>query len=199
MFFSQNPHRQGWQPCNCPSASLEQRPTPQPSPTTSKGNRRSMSLQSGDHQTDGPACHPPALGQQVSAIVFHLKAFGCGALSPSIRLPARLPHLYLLEPRGQLSLKTLCFYDTSRWLTFPHPPPLPGSLYFFLFLSPYLQPYGGSQAKNQIKAAPATATWNPSQVFDLHHSSRQCQILNPLSGSRDRTCILMVISGIRYH
>ena len=32
---------------------------------------------------------------------------------------------------------------------------------------------------------------DPSHVCNLHHSSRQCQILNPLRGARDRTRILM--------
>ena len=31
----------------------------------------------------------------------------------------------------------------------------------------------------------------PSHVCDLHHSSEQCQILDPLSKARDRTHILM--------
>ena len=39
----------------------------------------------------------------------------------------------------------------------------------------------------------ATATPDPSGVFDLPHSSWQCQIPNPLSEARDRTCILMDI------
>ena len=42
----------------------------------------------------------------------------------------------------------------------------------------------------------ATATWDPSHVFDLHHSSWQRPILNPLSEARDRTCILMDTSQI---
>ena len=33
----------------------------------------------------------------------------------------------------------------------------------------------------------------------LHHSSQQHQILNPWSKARDRTCILMVPSWIRFH
>ena len=37
----------------------------------------------------------------------------------------------------------------------------------------------------------ATAMWDLSHVCDLHHSSRQCWILNPLSEAKDRTCILM--------
>ena len=37
----------------------------------------------------------------------------------------------------------------------------------------------------------ATAKPDPSQVFDLHHSSWQRRILNPLSKARDRTCNLV--------
>ena len=37
----------------------------------------------------------------------------------------------------------------------------------------------------------ATATWDPSRVCNLHHSSRQCWIFNTLSKARDRTCVLM--------
>uniref|UniRef100_A0A4X1T5W0 Uncharacterized protein n=1 Tax=Sus scrofa TaxID=9823 RepID=A0A4X1T5W0_PIG len=40
--------------------------------------------------------------------------------------------------------------------------------------------------------------WDPSRVCDLHHSSPQHQILNPLSEARDRTCNLMVPSRIRF-
>ena len=39
--------------------------------------------------------------------------------------------------------------------------------------------------------ATATATQDLSCVYNLHHSSWQCRILNPLSKARDRTCILM--------
>ena len=38
--------------------------------------------------------------------------------------------------------------------------------------------------------ATATGTQDPSHVCDLHHSSWQCQILNPLSEAGDRTRIL---------
>ena len=37
----------------------------------------------------------------------------------------------------------------------------------------------------------ATATWDLSLVCNLHHSSQQHCILNPLSEARNRTCILM--------
>ena len=38
-----------------------------------------------------------------------------------------------------------------------------------------------------------------SSIFDLHHSSRQCQILNLLREARDRTHILMGTGHIRFH
>ena len=46
--------------------------------------------------------------------------------------------------------------------------------------------------------ATATATQNPSHICNLHCSSRQCQILNPLSEARDRTHVLMDISQVHY-
>ena len=42
----------------------------------------------------------------------------------------------------------------------------------------------------------ATAMPDPSCIWDLHHSSWQCQILNPLTEARDRTRYLMVPSRI---
>ena len=44
--------------------------------------------------------------------------------------------------------------------------------------------------------ARATATWDPSGVCDLRHSSWQLQILNPLSKARDGTHNLMIPSWI---
>ena len=41
--------------------------------------------------------------------------------------------------------------------------------------------------------------WDPSLVCDLHHSSQQCQIPKPLGKARDRTCILMDPSRIRFY
>ena len=49
----------------------------------------------------------------------------------------------------------------------------------------------------QLQAyATATAAQDPSHVSDLHHSSQQHQILDPLSQARDRTYILMDTSRI---
>ena len=44
----------------------------------------------------------------------------------------------------------------------------------------------------------ATATQDPSCICNLHHSSWQRQILNPLSEARDRTRVLMNTSRIRF-
>ena len=44
--------------------------------------------------------------------------------------------------------------------------------------------------------ARATTTLDLSRVCNLHHSSRQCRILNPLIKARNRTCNLMVSSQI---
>ena len=45
----------------------------------------------------------------------------------------------------------------------------------------------------------ATATPDPSHVSNLHYSSWQHWILNPLSKARDQTCILMDTSHVPYH
>ena len=44
----------------------------------------------------------------------------------------------------------------------------------------------------------ATAMWDPSRVCDLHHSSWQRRILNPLREVRDQTRKLMVPSRIHF-
>ena len=45
----------------------------------------------------------------------------------------------------------------------------------------------------------ATATQELSHICDLHHSSQQRQILNPLSKARDQNHILADPGWIRYH
>ena len=60
----------------------------------------------------------------------------------------------------------------------------------------------GVQLELQMPAyttATAIATPDPSCVCNLHHSSGQRQILNPLSKARDQTRNLMVPSWIRFH
>ena len=71
------------------------------------------------------------------------------------------------------------------------------SFFFFLLFGAAPSAYGGSHARGQLELQPpayitAIATWDPSHICDLYHSSWQCQILNPLSEARHRTCNLMV-------
>jgi len=54
--------------------------------------------------------------------------------------------------------------------------------------------YGSSQARGRIGAVAAMP--DPSHVCDLHHSSRQCRILNPLSEAKDQTQVLMDASQV---
>ena len=75
---------------------------------------------------------------------------------------------------------------------------------FFGFLGPHPQhmevPRLGVKPELQLPVyATATATQDPSRICELHHSSRQCQILNPLSEARDRTHILTDTSRICFH
>ena len=61
------------------------------------------------------------------------------------------------------------------------------SFYFFYGLTHAA--YGGSQARDQIRATAA----------DLHHSSWQRRILNPLSKARDQTCNSWFLVGFIDH
>ena len=73
---------------------------------------------------------------------------------------------------------------------------------FFLFrVAPQHMevPRLGVELELQLLAyATATGTPDPSCVCNLHHSSRQRQILNPLTEARDRTHNLMVSSQIHF-
>ena len=74
---------------------------------------------------------------------------------------------------------------------------------FLLFLGPHLQhmedPKLGVKSELLLPAyTTATATQDLSRVCDLHHSSRQCQILNPLSKARDGALMLMDTSQVCY-
>ena len=67
----------------------------------------------------------------------------------------------------------------------------------FRFLGPYPQHMGvprpGVKSELQLPACTTvTAAQDPSHVFDLHHSSQQCRILNPLSKARDQTHNLII-------
>ena len=71
------------------------------------------------------------------------------------------------------------------------------SFFVFVFLGPYKWqmevPRPGVKSELQLPAyTTAIATQDPSYVFDLQHSSRQHQILNPLSEARDQTPPVLV-------
>ena len=74
---------------------------------------------------------------------------------------------------------------------------------FSCFLGPHPRhvevPRLGDESELQLPSyATAAATPDLSCICDLHHSSRQCQILNPLTEAWDQTCNLMVPSQIRF-
>ena len=61
---------------------------------------------------------------------------------------------------------------------------------FLCFLGPHLLhmdvPRLGVESELQLPVyTPATATQHLSPICDMHHSSWQCRILNPLSKARD--------------
>ena len=69
-------------------------------------------------------------------------------------------------------------------------------LFLFLFLGPHLQhmefPRLGIESELQLPAyTTAIAMPDMSRICHPHHSSRQQQILNPVSGARDQTHILL--------
>ena len=76
-------------------------------------------------------------------------------------------------------------------------------LFLFFFLGPRPQhmevPRLGVESELQMPAyATATVMPDPSHICNFHHSSRQHQILNPLSETRDQTCILESTSQVPY-
>ena len=75
---------------------------------------------------------------------------------------------------------------------------------YFAFLGPHPQqtevPRLGVKSELQLLAyATATAMWDRSCIYNLHHRSRQCQILNPLSMAGDGTRIFKDTSWVCYH
>ena len=77
-------------------------------------------------------------------------------------------------------------------------PPFSG---IFVFLGPHLKhtevPRLGVESELQLPAYPTpTATWDPNNIFNLYHGSRQRQILNPVNEARDQTRVLMDASQV---
>ena len=132
--------------------------------------------------------------QSDSVVCIHTFPF----LSSIMVCPRRLDIVLCVYSSTLLMIHSKCnrlHVLTPNTKSIPLPPP-----YFYLliyFLGPHLHmevPELGVQSKLQLLAYTiATATPHLSDICDLHHSSRQCQILNPLRKTRNRTCILMIL------
>ena len=79
-------------------------------------------------------------------------------------------------------------------------------VYFFFFASFRKHPWhievprlGGKSELQLPNYTRAIAAWDLSRIFNLHHSSGQFQIPNPLREDKDGTHILMDTSQIRFH
>ena len=113
-----------------------------------------------------------------------------GSVPSRLAQPLSLTRIHKPPSISPGHLKTTRYPCCPRTPFYPH-------LYFCLFATSWAAPaaYGDSQARGLIGAI-ATATRDPSRVCNLHHSSLQRRIVNPLSKGRDRTCNLMVPSRI---
>ena len=118
-----------------------------------------------------------------------------------------IPHLnnilalwkkYARHQREAINLCTFSISYLSKHIRIIHNPS------FFFFLGSHLQHMEVPRLGVQLELHPlayttATATPDPSRICNLHHSSWQCWVLNPLSKARERTLNLMVPSWIRFH
>ena len=117
-----------------------------------------------------------------------------------------IPGLGILYAMEQPKKKKTFFLEDGFCAPWILSPPF---IYLFIFrVTPVA--YGSSQARGWITAAAAGHRHShsnvrfffrgffPSHVCNLHHSSQQRQILNPLSKARDQTCNLMVPSQIHF-
>ena len=74
-----------------------------------------------------------------------------------------------------------------------------GFLFSFCLFRVTLLAYRSSQARGRIRAPAAVhshSSSGSSHVCNLHHSSRQCRILNPLSEAKKLTQVLMDASQL---
>ena len=102
----------------------------------------------------------------------------------------------------------MCFFDVfvgegKHDVLLCHLDPYPYFFFLAFFFRAAPSAYFTSWARGQIGATVAslhhsTAMWDPSHVYDLHHSSWQHWILDPLSKDRDSACIFMDASHIRF-
>ena len=73
--------------------------------------------------------------------------------------------------------------------------------FFFLWLHHWYMevPRPGVESELQLPAYTTVIMPDPSCLCNLHHSSQQCWILNPLSEARDQTHILITTSQVHRH
>ena len=88
------------------------------------------------------------------------------------------------------------FYLSGGWVGF--------CFFFFWLLRATPVTYGGSQPRGPIRAVAAGLHHSNSNArsescLDLHPSSRQCWILNPLSEARNQTSILLGAGQVHFH
>ena len=110
--------------------------------------------------------------------------------------------LLLIRLKGTLR----CMYLFKLWFSLNICPGvgLLDHIFFFFFLGPHLWhmeiPRLGVKLELQLPAyTTATAMPDPSSIYNLHCSSWQCQVLNPLSKARDQTHVMMDTSQVCYH
>ena len=111
---------------------------------------------------------------------------------------------YHLFPRSHFSGLIIRGYNFRTFYIFQYIQYIFFSFFFFFFLGPHPRhmevPRLGVELEVQLPAiATVTATWEPSHVNDLHHSSLQHWIPDPLSEARDQTFNLMSTSQIHFH
>ena len=153
----------------------------------------------GHRDEESPRSHKSRLWERMIP-VGHTESFWSHWREPTRKplLPGHLlPHSLSLNWISQDVIQTLSLF----WFLF-----LWGFFCFFvLVFLPFLGPLQrhmevprlGVESELQPPAyARATATRDPSRFCNLHHSSWQCQSLNPLSKARDQTQNLMVPSQI---
>ena len=112
-------------------------------------------------------------------------------------------HRTMVQARSVISLPQL--NQPFLWgIVFPWPLFCLFVCLFFAFLRP--NPWHmevsrlGGKSELQLPAyTMAKAMQDPSRVCNLHHSSRQPQIPDPLSEARDQTCIVLNTSWIHFH
>ena len=108
------------------------------------------------------------------------------------------PHYFSCRPHGEvIFLISKFLLRNSSYFVLQ----MMYNFFFFFFFLVFLETHPQHmESELQLLAdTTATAMQDPSHICDLHCSSWQCQILNPLGEARDRTCALMDASRIHFH